>query len=357
MRLTLNKEYFSLWKELLLPVVLKVIPRRKGEHGAILIVIPCLIGEFAAAVPATFDFIQRHPGQRVDLIVSPAVKELAERMAGIGRVFSAIPTAHRRSSANDDKPAGPYERIIILRSSPEAYKMVRRVRGRIQTMPGVLGKYILNVGKNMFLRKYPKPWRQINFELLGGQEKYHDFSQMFNIKPEDQVSLDQFPFLKSVKPKIIIHTYAHWPMKRWSNDKWIELLEKIHDSGDYEFIFVGEKRDQDNFEYISSRLSFPVQSLIERTTILELVLLLRQADYFIGIDSGPRNLAHLTDTRSITILGPGPHFYMPDNPRDIVLDKSRGRGLSHLLFTTNKSYTEKISAQEAYDAFLSLIKN
>src|SRR6185436_8374098 len=97
---------------------------------------------------------------------------------------------------------------------------------------------------------------------------------------------------------------------------------------------------------------FPSHVLAGELSWIDLVLLFRLADYFIGVDSGPRNIAHMTDLPSITLLGPGPHMYTPPNPRDVVLDRSGGRGFLERFFPSKTNrYIDRISVDDVVKAF------
>ena len=83
-------------------------------------------------------------------------------------------------------------------------------------------------------------------------------------------------------------------------------------------------------------------------------MIIRKADYFIGVDSGPANIAHLADTRSVVLYGPGPHMFMSHHSDDIAIDKSGGRGLLNLYFSMPNSYISRITVDEVFDAFQNL---
>lgn len=103
-------------------------------------------------------------------------------------------------------------------------------------------------------------------------------------------------------------------------------------------------------------MAFESRSLIGKADLAELALILRESDYFIGIDSGPGNLAHLVGTKSVHIMGPGPHMYRPLNEKKhVVLDKTGGRGLYEMFFSRkNGGYIHRITATEALRAFESI---
>jgi ADP-heptose:LPS heptosyltransferase len=83
-------------------------------------------------------------------------------------------------------------------------------------------------------------------------------------------------------------------------------------------------------------------------------MIMRLSDYFIGIDSGPRNMAHLADLRSITLLAPAPKNFMPVNKADVVIDKFACRCKS-LFYFHKVSAIHKISADEVVDGFKGLL--
>ncbi|MBI1805056.1 MAG: hypothetical protein HY033_08860 [Ignavibacteriae bacterium] len=81
---------------------------------------------------------------------------------------------------------------------------------------------------------------------------------------------------------------------------------------------------------------------------------MRTSDYFIGIDSGPRNLAHLADLRSVSLLGTAPKNFMPLNKEDIVIDKFTCRCKS--FYYLHRVSHAKISVEEVFDGFRRLSK-
>ncbi len=360
MKKIFNSDYFNLWKEIPLFCLLGIILRKEKANiykGRILIVNPCLIGEFAASVPAMADFVQRNRGKKIDLIVSAPLKILAERIVGINNVYVASSVFKRSSELfnyENQIPSG-YEEIILLRVSAGVYNALKKVSARsIKTGAWTLARYSFHLLTSSISRRTPKQWRIVNFEMLGGAPREIPFDEIFKFRPEDYENINALPALGSPKKKVIVHTGSSWLMMRWEKEKWVKLLQKIQALGFFEFIFVGETKDIEDYEYISSHLKFKTHSVISQINLLELILLLRSADYFIGVDSGPANMAHLAHLRSIVIFGPGPHMFTPSDSNDIIIDKSNGRGLYQRFFLKKNGFIQKISAEEVYQAFYNL---
>ena len=85
------------------------------------------------------------------------------------------------------------------------------------------------------------------------------------------------------------------------------------------------------------------------------MLILRLSDYFIGIDSGPRNMADIANLPNIGLLGPGPKFFMPMNKDSIVIDKSNCR-CTQLFCYKKETCMQKIKVDDVLKGFKKLLK-
>jgi ADP-heptose:LPS heptosyltransferase len=356
-----NADYLNIFKEPLLFIALilrhALGRRRNAESDAILIVNVCLIGDFAASAPALHAYISRQEGRTIDMLVSPPLKTLAERVRGVRAVYTAASVFAREleQSQGSEQHFGAYKKVLALRISRDAYRTLGAIETKeLQTgLPHLLA-YGLHLAWNLLVGKTPRPWRDINFDMVGEIPRNVPFGDIFNIPDADYARVRSLPALQGAQKKILIHTGASWVMNHWSADKWVELIKKLHALGDFRFIFVGAKKDEEEYQYISSRLPFPTYSLIGQIGLLDLTLAMRAGDYFIGVDSGPRNLAHLAGLPSITLLGPGPHMFTPPDARDIILDRSKGRGFYQRFFHTKSQFIDKIQPDDVIRAFREL---
>ena len=353
-----NLEYLNLYQEIPLfcALTLRNLFRKKphGRTGRVLIVNTCLIGEFAASLPAIRDFIQRNSQDAVDLVVAPPLKELAERVRGVKNVYTAK-SVYGRSVEREQQPAqefGAYDTIFVMRMSAEVYRLLRTIPAtRLHSGLKEYSRYALHVGKSLLLRRRPKQWVELNFEMLGGVLKRVPLDEIVEFIPEDEEVVEKLAVLQTAEKKVLIHTGTSWSMKHWDTGKWVALLKRLHREGDTRFIVVGGKEDEEDCAYIASHLEFPVYSLIGQVSLPQLLLVMQRSEYFIGVDSGPKNMAHLADLRSVSIFGPGPHFYLPLDPRDIAIDRTRGGGVWQMFFYAKKGFIHQITVDEVYDAF------
>ncbi|PIZ87010.1 MAG: hypothetical protein COX92_02070 [Candidatus Nealsonbacteria bacterium CG_4_10_14_0_2_um_filter_40_15] len=360
----INLDYLRFWKEIFLFLKIAFIKnfisdKTANKSGSILIVNTCLIGDFMASVLAIRDFIERNNDKKIDIVVSPPLKPLVQKIIGVRNVFVAKSVYERKleTVAEENQSPDIYEKIIVLRISPEAYRIIKHIiAAKIETGLWHFLKYGFHIGGKLIARRTPKQLREINFEMLGGKMRDIPFEEIFQFEKIDYAKVTQLSALDIKQKKIIIHTgLTSWSMKKWSDEKWIKLLRLIHQGYDSKIIFIGAKEEEASYAYISSRLNFKIYSLIGQINIAELMLVLKMSDYFIGIDSGPRNMADIAGTKSVIILGPGLPIFQPTNGKSIVIDKFCGRGLYQLYFHKKNSFISRVEVGEVYEAFKNLI--
>ncbi len=339
--------------------------RRRSLHTTpkILIIHTCLIGEFAASLPALATFLEKNPGAIVDIMVSPPLKPLVEKIHGIRNVFCATSMFNRtyEHDTHTNQNFDVYTKIIILIIGPEAQALLSKIKtNRIELRFLVLIRYGLHLGICLLFRRRPRPWSYTTFQLLGltPQDSLTiNFHSFFHFTQSDEARIQSLQPLQTNEIKVIIHTGGGWA-KCWNNDKWIELLKQLHHVHALRFIFIGNSNHEEaDYQYIATRLSFPVYSLIGKTNVAESLLVLRMSNYFIGVDSGPRNLAHVVNLPSIVLMGPGPHIFTPPNPRDITIDRSGERGLYQMFFRSRHPFIEKIKPADVLAAFRARISS
>ena len=357
----INYDYLKSYSELLLLLKIKINyigKKQVKKPKRILIINSCLVGDFIASSHAIRYFIKKNKAI-VDVLVPSPIKPLAERIKGVNKVFTAKSICNReleKSSINTNSKFPRYDFVLIMRISPDSYNILKRLQfNSVKSYLKPIIKYFFHVTKCLLLRKNFKQWKTLNFEIIEEPEKHYSLDEIFNFKKSDYDQIKNLPEIKEKGKKIIIHAGGSgWKVKFWENNKWAELLKKINKIGKFKFIFVGAgEQEKKIFEQIQSKLDFKIYSLINKIDLKELMLILKISDYFIGVDSGPRNMAHLADLPSISLLGPGPKHFMPISKRDIIIDKSNCFCTNYFCYR-RKTCLQKISAEEVFNGFIKL---
>ena len=338
----------------------------KKETGKILVICTCIIGDFLSYLPAIRELIKKNHGKRVDMIVSPLLRSLAEKINGIGKIFVAKSAYNRsveaRSKQRKQAVQGKYDSLVIMRISRESYRMIKDIDFSDIMVPDLMfARYLLHLAKNMLIKRPIKQSREFGFELIGLKkpleqiDKDIDLKDIFIFTKKEREKIARMPELKTKDKIVLIHTGSGWREKLWSNDKWIVLIKKVNQLGKFRFIFVGAtQQEEEAFREIKNRLDFKVYSVIGKNSLRELFLFMEKSDYLIGIDSGPRNLSHLADMRSVTIRGPGTYF-KPLDKRDIVIDRLKGLS-TNPFFPDKDARVDNINVEEVLAAFKKIMK-
>jgi ADP-heptose:LPS heptosyltransferase len=334
-----------------------LIGQTAGRNLSTLVVMPCVVGDCLSYLPALRAFADRNLAP-VDVVVSPDFKALAERIKGVRRVFLASSSYNRASEQhNGSRHSMPseYDQIIVLRMTRQGFDLIKDVRSkRIVSSDVALLNYVLHLAKSSLLNRPVVQSREMMHEVFGIKDypKLSNVYDLFDDSVEDLNTIVSLPLINCKARKVLVHTGSGWDVKRWSDEKWIELLKRINRTGDYRFFFVGKgKEEQLSFERIQRSLEFYVHSLIDRLDLWELYQIMKMSDYFIGIDSGPRNLAHFANLRSVTLLNPAAvKNFMPIDKRDITVERPN-RVPANIVNISRGASLNRISVDEVCEAF------
>lgn len=153
---------------------------------------------------------------------------------------------------------------------------------------------------------------QVKPDVLPDQENYYDHGNLLDIqclsaglpKLDDGPSILPPPAVFAAVDAlslpvrfIVIHCVSSDPNRDWPADKWRELIARILATDSAAVVEVGMRPLV--FEQDGPRQ----RSLCGKLTILETAEVIRRAQLFIGIDSGPAHLANAVATPGVILLG------------------------------------------------------
>lgn len=125
---------------------------------------------------------------------------------------------------------------------------------------------------------------------------------------------------------LLIHIGANWNAKRWPQDRWVNLIDLIGSRFRLPVVITGTSVDLPIADQIHERASLKPISLVGRTSLRELMALIKLADLFIGVDSAPFHIAYALGTKAIGLYGPtSPSITGPYRPKGeaIYIHKER----------------------------------
>lgn len=139
----------------------------------------------------------------------------------------------------------------------------------------------------------------------------------------------QFPSYQPTLPEVgrlpydryvLIHMGGGWEFKRWSESKWVEVIRRMGEAG-HPVVVVGAPADKELISGIQAAMPGQQERLEFRITSLpELVQWVANCQLFIGLDSGPMNLAVCLAKPVVALFGPGDSsmWYPYGSPRSYV---------------------------------------
>lgn len=95
---------------------------------------------------------------------------------------------------------------------------------------------------------------------------------------------------------IAIHCQSNYAPKDWPAERWDQLVKWISENYSYKIVEIGLKSNLTTIEPV-------YRNLCGQLSILETAEVIKRADFFIGLDSGPSHLANAVNTTGIILMG------------------------------------------------------
>ncbi len=150
----------------------------------------------------------------------------------------------------------------------------------------------------------------------------------------------------SANKAVVIHPFAGAKAKQWSQENFQKLIDRIKEIG-HEAVVVGSKDDKGIFSNVidmRGKLNLP-----------QLAYLIKKTGFFIGLDSGPANIAAALNVPSVIICSGTniPQLWIPNNPnvRFVYRDtECKPCGLK-VCMKEKHECMDQITVEEIFDKF------
>jgi ADP-heptose:LPS heptosyltransferase len=130
--------------------------------------------------------------------------------------------------------------------------------------------------------------------------------------------------LRGDAPLVVIHAGPTWKIREWLSEHWNELVTRLKSELGVEVIQIG----QDSYASEDRRVSPRAMGAVDwvgKLSIDQMLALLKDADLFVGIDSGMLHLAGAVRTPCVGIFGPTD----PGAMHRLPPQRRRARALDH----------------------------
>lgn len=109
--------------------------------------------------------------------------------------------------------------------------------------------------------------------------------------------------LKSGVPYIVMALGANWPNKIWPAEYFALLADRIYDQGIVPVV-TGGPGDTPLLERLLKHTAIPPVDMVGKTSLKHLTAIIRDAQAFIGGDTGPMHLAAALGVPTVALMGP-----------------------------------------------------
>ncbi|MBO5911366.1 MAG: lipopolysaccharide heptosyltransferase II [Elusimicrobiaceae bacterium] len=138
-------------------------------------------------------------------------------------------------------------------------------------------------------------------EQFGGEK----LSMSFTPSAEENVARLLKDFNLEGKKLVGVHAGSAWPTKCWPIEYFVELISKLQTELGVQVVLVGGgKQDTDLGEKICQLAKGHAASLCGKTSLADLMALMKHLSLFITNDSGPMHIATAFDVPTLAIFGP-----------------------------------------------------
>lgn len=151
--------------------------------------------------------------------------------------------------------------------------------------------------------------------------------QLIGINPPTKIQFpsflpDKLTLSEENSKFILIHIGGGWIYKRWSIENWILLIERLLGNLSYDLKVVAGMGEKQILEQIQNNFLNNARVHFEVTSIERLISLTYHCSLFVGLDSGPMNLAVCLNKPVIALFGPGDsEMWFPLNDNSLFIHK------------------------------------
>ena len=273
-------------------------------------------GDIVAVEPLARQLRTLYPSDNIVWFVKPVFKELVETNPHIDEVFPEYCVTQRQ---------------VIIDSG--VFDMVHQLQFRNNNHCPTCQKFYDNpvaLEKDIHVGNYFENGNLLEvFAAVGNVPLPADQQPRLYLQPSHRERVDRLDLPENF---IVIHCKSNFAPKDWPALQWTKLINWLTENYRYSVVEVGLKSDL--------TVKHPGYfNLTGKLSILETAEVIRRADFFIGLDSGPAHLANAVNTHGFILMGSLGNFesYNPYSGnygagKNCTLIRKTGRPCSELSF-------------------------
>jgi ADP-heptose:LPS heptosyltransferase len=293
----------------------------------ILVLRPDRIGDLVLTTPLLENLRKAYPAARIDLLVRPYLKELAECIDTVDRVI-LLGEAGLNRRLRDERydicidPVCDWRLysafLCFLTAAPVrcgfaqgSREMLFTYSVRPEDFPGQdMAELMLEL-----LKAAGIPVRRIAPRLTVPKGQVP--------RPAQEEGQARASAQDSGRPRVVLHSGGYYPSQRWQTEKFIQLARMLLVTYGVDLVFIGSAQEKAGLGAIVSAVN-DSHCRAFSGGLRELASLLFSSRVFIGNNSGPLHMAAALGVATVSLAGPTDPLFFPRGARDIVIRKNPG---------------------------------
>jgi len=274
------------------------------------------IGDFVCTTPIFKNLKKWFPGAVITALINSVSKDLAARNPYIDKIVTFSPLYLARDEESSPLKGlmrvvkdvrnigfdlgldmrGDFLSILIMWLGGVKYRIGYGITG---------GGFLLNKVCRYDESKHIVDRNLVLLEALDIPIASRSPEVYFDEKDEDEV--ERLVVENSFSSTVVIHPFAGAKAKQWPRENFQNLINRIKNDG-RDVLLVGAANDEGLYENVID--------LRGKLTLPRLAYLIKKTGFFIGLDSGPANIAAALNVPSVIICSGTntPQLWIPDNP-------------------------------------------
>lgn len=261
------------------------------------------IGDFICTTPLFKNIKKRYPDSKITVLVNSISKDMAFRNPFIDKVITFSPFYLARNEESSTlkglkrvvkdiraigfdlglDPRGDFLSIMLMWLGGVKYRIGYGITG---------GGFLLNKVCRYDEHKHVIDRNLALLEALDIPASDRSAEVYFSEMDEEVVERLLRPFRARNDMSVVLHPFAGAKAKEWPRENFQKLIEYLKNKGK-DIILVGSKDDEGRFD--------GVIDLRGKLNLPQLACLIKRIGFFIGLDSGPANIAAALGVPTVAI--------------------------------------------------------
>lgn len=216
--------------------------------------------------------------------------------------------------------------VIDLTGSDRSGFISWATRARLR-IGAPLGNLLERLAYHELIEADPQKDHIIDYQLaslkrLGLQTREADTNIFIPEEIEKRVR-EQWASVIDSKPLIVIHPGARGSLRRWREERFAQVADRLIDTRNAHIILIGGPREVDTLDQVGARMARRPDARTTSLPLIEVAALLKQAQLFIGNDTATGHIAAGVGTPHVILFGPTfPHLWAPRGAKGFSIFKS-----------------------------------